>query len=251
MATDPGEAAEQAPRRSADSAEKAYEAIRAMLVDFTLRPDERLNELRLSKQLGLSRTPVREALNRLASEGFVTLSPNRGFAVRSLSTEGMIDLYELRSVLECAAFRMLCERASDAEIATLSAFWEDLEARRGDAATDDILEHDEVFHLRIAELCGNPELIAQLHAINPRIRFIRRVQIEQAGRQNSLLADHGDLVRAAKARDIEAGIAILKKHIELTVSATQEALKHALLRVYVRDEAEARSQKRRRVLQQR
>jgi DNA-binding GntR family transcriptional regulator len=106
---EPSPDGENESRRAADSSERAYNAIRKLLVEFGLKPEERINEVQLARNLGVSRTPVREALNRLASEGFVSLTPNRGFFVRSLSTEGLIDLYELRSVIECAAFRFMCE----------------------------------------------------------------------------------------------------------------------------------------------
>ncbi|WP_180356067.1 GntR family transcriptional regulator [Aliirhizobium smilacinae] len=226
------ETAEPETRRSADSSERAYNAIRKLLVEFQLKPEERINEMRLAKSLSISRTPIREALNRLASEGFVSLTPNRGFFVRSLSTEGLIDLYELRSIIECAAFRLMCERASDDEIDSLRSYWAGLVEGYRDQPPDDILAEDERFHVLIAELSGNPEIVNQLQAINARIRFIRRIQIEHRSHDKDLVAAHSAIVDAAIKRDAEGGTELLRKHIELTVSATQEALKDALLKVY-------------------
>jgi DNA-binding GntR family transcriptional regulator len=227
---DTGEA-EQESRRSADSSERAYNTIRKLLVEFKLKPDERLNEVQLSRSLGVSRTPIREALNRLASEGFVTLTPNRGFFVRSLSTEGLIDLYELRSIIECASFRLMCERADDSEIARLTAYWASVVNGYQDNPPDEILAKDESFHLLIAELSGNPELTNQLAAINARIRFIRRIQIERTHDPRQV-SSHSEIVAAAVGRDAERGVRLLRDHIEMTVSATQDALKDALLKVY-------------------
>lgn len=79
-------------RRAADRSERAYNTLRKLIVEFKLKPGDRLNEVQLSRSLGVSRTPIREALNRLASEGFVSLKPNRGFFVRSLSIEGLVNL---------------------------------------------------------------------------------------------------------------------------------------------------------------
>lgn len=235
--------AEPEVRRSADSSERAYNAIRKLLVEFQLKPEERINEMRLAKSLAISRTPIREALNRLASEGFVSLTPNRGFFVRSLSTEGLIDLYELRSIIECAAFRLMCERASDEEIGGLRSYWENLVDGYRDQPPDDILAEDEQFHMLIAELSGNPEIVNQLQAINARIRFIRRIQIEHRSHDNDLVAIHSAIVDAATRRAAEEGMELLRKHIELTVSATQQALKDALLRVYSPSEPSTRQRR--------
>ncbi|MCZ4353853.1 GntR family transcriptional regulator [Roseovarius aestuarii] len=219
-------------KRAADSSERAYTTIKNMLIDFELRPEARINEVQLSRQLGLSRTPVREALNRLASDGFISLTPNRGFFVRSLSTDGLLDLYELRSIIECAAFTRMCERAEDAQIAELRDFWygvrDDYESRE----PDDILALDEQFHMMIAEFSGNPEIANQLMSINQRIRFIRRIQVQHVNHTGSIVASHSQIVDAAQTRDIETGCEMLRSHIEITVSATQDALKDALMEVY-------------------
>lgn len=135
-------------------------------------------------------------------------------------------------IIECAAFRLMCERASDEEIDGLRSYWENLVDGYRDQPPDDILAEDERFHMLIAELSGNPEVVNQLQAINARIRFIRRIQIEHRSHDNDLVAIHSAIVDAATRRAAEEGMELLRKHIELTVSATQQALKDALLRVY-------------------
>lgn len=222
-------------RRPADSSERAYHAIRQMLVEFRLKPEERINEVRLARSLGLSRTPVREALNRLASEGFVSLTPNRGFFVRALSIEGLLDLYELRVIIECSAFRLMCQRGTDEAIAKLVDYWTEIEPGYRTRDPDEVLGQDERFHLLIAEAAGNPEIVSQLESINARIRFIRRIQIEHISHDDNQITAHRAIASAARDRDAEAGVAVLEKHIEMTVSATKRALKDALLKVYAPD----------------
>lgn len=222
-------------RRTADSSERAYNTIRQLLVEFRVRPGDRINEVQLSRTLGVSRTPIREALNRLASEGFVTLTPNRGFFVRSLSTDGLLDLYELRAIIECAAFALMCERADDSQLQRLGRYWASIEKGYRDQPTDVILSEDEGFHLLIAELSGNPEIVGQLASINARIRFIRRIQIEHPSHDRAQISAHSQIVKAALKRDVEGGTKLLREHIEITVSATQEALKDALLKVFAPD----------------
>jgi DNA-binding GntR family transcriptional regulator len=220
-------------RRSADSGERAYKAIRKQLVEFKLKPDQRINEMALAKSLGVSRTPIREALNRLASEGFIALTPNRGFFFKALDIDALLDLYELRAIIECAAFTLMCERAADAERDRLVSFWEDAKVGYRERDPDDILVLDEAFHLLIAELSGNPEMVNQLKAINARIRFIRRIQIQHVSHDFDMVNAHSQIVAAAMTRDVAAGTAMLKAHIEMTVSAAQRALKDALLNVYM------------------
>jgi len=219
-------------KRSADSADRAYSTIRKLLVEFKLRPNERINEVQLSRTLQLSRTPIREALNRLASEGFVELTPNRGFHVRPLSTDGLLDLYELRSIIETAAFRLMVERADDNEILRFQDFWFSVKDDYQTREPDEILELDESFHMLIAELSGNMEIPVQLNAINARIRFIRRIQIEHVSHDTDQVLAHDEIVSKAIERDAEGGADALSKHIKITVSATQRALKDALFRVY-------------------
>lgn len=219
-------------RRAADSGERAYRSLRRMLFDFRLKPEERINEVHLARSLGLSRTPIREALNRLASEGFLDLTPNRGFHVRPLSSKGMIDLYELRMLIECAAFRLMCERAGDSQIDRLCAFWTQAEPRCDGRDPDLILQLDEGFHRLIAEGSGNPEILHLLDQINARIRLIRRVQIEHGPHRARLIDAHRAIADAARRRDAETGVALLATHLRMTLAASKQALHELMLKLY-------------------
>ncbi|MGO4669983.1 GntR family transcriptional regulator [Bosea sp. 2RAB26] len=225
------------PRRAADSAERAYRAIRQQLVEFKMRPEERINEVHLAQMLELSRTPVREALNRLASEGFVVFTPNRGFYFRGLDIDDLVDLFEMRSIIETGAFALACERVDQAGIERLQAFWEDARRRYANNDPDEILELDEAFHVHVAELAGNPEVVRQLIGVNARIRFIRRVQIENGPQHSSLVGDHSRIVQALAERDAAKGIEILRAHISLTFAEARSVLKDALLKIFVPEES--------------
>lgn len=219
-------------RRAADSGDRAYHALRQALVDFRFRPGERIREARIASEMALSRTPVREALNRLASEGFVTLVPNRGFFVRALDIDDLLDIHELRAIVESAAFARMCRRADDAQIAALADYWQSVQPAYAAHDADAILEADEGFHMMIARASGNSEIVALLPTINARIRFIRRILIDHARHDDDLVADHTQIVAAALARDAEGGAVLMRSHIELTVHVAREALKDALLRLH-------------------
>ncbi len=220
-------------RRAADSADRAYRAIRQWIIEFKLRPEERLNELHLARKLALSRTPVREALNRLASEGFLVFAPNRGFFCRSLDITDLIGVYEMRSILERGAFELACKRASDAGIAALTRFWTGAQRHYRRRDPDEMLNLDEAFHRQIVELSGNRELVRQLAAIDARIRFVRRITIEHVPIQARLIVDHGGLVAALGARNGARGARILAQHISLSVEDARNLLKEVLFRLYV------------------
>jgi DNA-binding GntR family transcriptional regulator len=215
-------------RRPADSVLRAYAAIRAQVVDFRLKPGERVNEFQLARQLGLSRTPVREALNRLASEGFLMLTPNRGFFFRPLDLEALVQFYEVRSVLEQGAFVLACARATEQGIAALAGFWAEAQEIYPRDDPDEKLDLDEGFHMRLLELSGNPEFGRQMAAINARIRFARRTEIARGPRHAMMVDDHGKLLDALARRDPSGGCNILAEHITLSVEDARGVLRDAL-----------------------
>lgn len=224
----PETATAEPPRRRADSTERAYALIRRMAVDFQLRPNERINEVQLAREILLSRSPVREALNRLATEGFLTFVPNRGFFFRSPDIAELVQLYETRAVLEKGAFALACTRAAPEQVGELEQFWAAalVEYARGDA--DRILELDEGFHLRLAALSANQELVRQLMGLNARIRFVRRIEIARGRRHARMIGDHDALVAALRDQQVALGQAVLASHISMSIEDATEVLKEAV-----------------------
>ncbi len=210
--------------------EAVYRQLKAMAVDFRLRPGERLNEGALARDLGTSRTPLREALNRLVAEGLVTFQPGRGFCCRSLDAETVFDLYELRSVLECAAVRLACKRASDRGLAGLEATL----AAQADTAGRTVREvtaGDEAFHLAIADLAGNAELLRQLQGINERIRYIRWIDMQS--RVSTTKGEHRTIMAALSARNAEAAVAAMQSHISKRMDQVVAAVREGYSSIYV------------------
>ena len=210
--------------------ESVYRQLKAMAVDFRLRPGERLNEGVLARDLGTSRTPLREALNRLVAEGLVTLQPGRGFCCRSLDAETVFDLYELRAVLECAAVGLACARATDAGLAGLEATL----AAQADTAGKTVREvtaGDEAFHVAIAELSGNSELLRQLCGINERIRYIRWIDMQS--RVRTTKGEHCTIMAALKARDAATAVAAMRGHIAKRMDQVVAAVREGYSSIYV------------------
>ncbi|NOR62908.1 MAG: FCD domain-containing protein [Rhodobacteraceae bacterium] len=223
------------------SVDKAYARLREMAVAFEFKPEERLNESVLSVQLGASRTPLREALNRLVAEGFLTFKTGRGFFCRALSPSRICELYEARQAIETEAVRRAVARAEDAELTALGAYLDTIEP---DYETCEdlskLLEMDEAFHRRLAELAGNAELINMLDNINGRIRYVRLINLEilRAAPKNNAgqLSAHRRIVEAVASRDEAAAISAIRGHIERRREETTEAVRIAFSKLYVPEE---------------
>jgi DNA-binding GntR family transcriptional regulator len=210
--------------------EAVYRQLKAMAVDFSLRPGERLNEGALARDLGTSRTPLREALNRLAAEGLVTFQPGRGFCCRSLDAETVFDLYELRAVLECAAVGLACARAPDAGLAGLETVLA-AQADTSGRTVREVTAGDEAFHLAIAGLSGNAELVRQLQGINERIRYIRWIDMQS--RVRTTKGEHRTILVALRRRDAPAAVAAMQGHIAKRMDQVVAAVREGYSSIYV------------------
>jgi DNA-binding GntR family transcriptional regulator len=224
----------QVQKSSANLSERAYEQLKAMAVTYQLRPGERLAELDLAKRLKVSRTPIREALNRLVTEGFLTFTPNRGFQCRPLDAKEIFDLYEVRRSLEATAARLAVERASDDELDDLARF---LERSRGVPEKTTVMELvrlDEEFHERVAILSRNAELLRILQNINARIRFCRWIDMEN-GRRSATQSEHAGVLSALKARDPKKCAEAMNNHISRRLDQIVDVIREGYARIYMGD----------------
>lgn len=212
--------------------DEIYDQLKAMAVSFQLRPGDRLNEVALSKQLGVSRTPLREALNRLVAERLFDFRPGQGFFCRPLDAQGIFDLFELRQIIEMAAARAACEKASDDD---LQALHDELYATGIDITGLTVAEavsRDEAFHLGIARLSGNAELMQTLNRINERIRYIRWISMS-LGRVQRSKDEHKQVMQALMSRNADEASNILGGHIVKRMDQVQEAVRHGISNIYM------------------
>jgi DNA-binding GntR family transcriptional regulator len=211
------------------------EALRKMAISYQLKPGERLSEIELSQRLGVSRTPVREALARLVNDGFL-LPASRGFVRRPLDVQETLDLYEARVAVESACLSLAIQRATDEEIAQAKAYLAASQKAAPDTPVEQLVELDEGFHLRIADMARNQELRRMLGVLNERIRFIRWIDMENVGR-NATQKEHQQILKALQARDEAAAQQALKTHIGLRKEQIVEAIAKGLARIYLPPEA--------------
>ncbi len=220
--------------RAKSGVEIAYSALKELCVNYELRPGEAINADQVSKQLGLSRTPVREALNRLAVEGLLRFVPNKGYSARELDVTEIVELYELRVAVETAAFRMACSRASDEEISALATYWRDVGRNYEAMTVPEIARNDEGFHDRLIALAKNEQILRTVRQVADRIRFCRMIDLENRTRRGPLYDEHIDILDALRTRDAEVGAEALREHISMSRDQAIEVIKEGLARIYMR-----------------
>lgn len=212
--------------------DRVYDRIKSMAVTYQLRPGERLNEVEFGRMLDVSRTPLREALNRLVSEGFLSALPNRGFFARPLDAKEVFDLYEMRRGLEAHAIRLACERANNAELAQLEKFVLESKDQPDDDRATKLLGLDESFHERIAQLTRNQEMLRAVKNINSKIHFVRWIDMQ--GRRSVSQEEHLKIFRALKRRNSDQAAEFMSAHISRRLDQIVEVIKAGFAEIYMR-----------------
>ncbi len=207
--------------------------LREMTISYELKPGERLSEIELAERLGVSRTPVREALNRLVTDGFLEPA-SRGFMRRPLDVQETLDLYEARLAIERECLRLAFERATPEQIAEARDFLRNSQTAPPNAPVRDLVALDEAFHLHIATMAGNNELKRLLENLNQRIRFVRWLSMESVGR-DSTQNQHQELLDALTNGEVDQAQRCLSDHITMRREQVVEAIKSGLARIYLPD----------------
>jgi len=211
--------------------ERIYREVGAMASSFRFKPRERINEGELARRFGASRTPVREALNRLVAEGLLTFEAGKGFFCRELSPQEIVDLYEVRVALECEAARLAAARGRAAEIEALGDFLDRTGPDDGGRDGVELVELDEEFHRSLVAISGNRALAEQLESVNRRIRFIRWIAMEE--RRIATQGEHRAIVEALRKGDGAAAAEIMRGHIQKRREVIIAAVREAYSRIFL------------------
>jgi DNA-binding GntR family transcriptional regulator len=194
-------------------AEQAYAQIKQLIFDFTLMPGDRFSESEMAHRVQVSRTPLRQALQRLEREGFLLVFPKLGWQVAPLDFEQFDELYDLRVLIECHAAQRLAEADPRPSLDELAAVWLVPPAqRRGDA--DAVRSLDEQFHGALVRAGGNREMARVHREITDRIRIIRRLDFTKPARIDATYDEHARILRAVTRRRGEEAQRLLRAHIE-------------------------------------
>lgn len=207
--------------------ELVYAQIKASIFDFRLLPGDRFTETEVAERMGVSRTPVREALFRLAREGYLQVNSRNGWSVRPFDFKAFEDLYDLRVILEEAAVRKLCEREAAPDLAPLKAVWLVPAAERNDDAQA-VWQLDEDFHQALVRATGNDVMARTHQEVQERIRVIRRLDFTKPERVTTTYQEHAKILRAVLQRKADHACLLLRSHIEVSKAEVRKITLHML-----------------------
>ena len=198
--------------------------IRDLIIEGTLEPGSRIDEAHLIEELGVSRTPFREALRTLAAEGLVIVHPSKGSIVRKLTQDEVFSMLEVLGNLEKLGGELACERASDKEINALI----DLHERMMDCyrARDRMpyYKMNQEFHSRLSELSKNETLLEMQANIQARLKRIRYIGNQEPDSWAGAVADHEEMVSALKDRDGRALGEAMANHLKKTWDRVKDSI---------------------------
>lgn len=204
--------------------DRAAQSLRDAIVEGRLRPGQRLVEVRLASQMGVSRAPVREALRILEREGLVTSRPRRGVSVTVLSKHDVQEIYGLRSALECQAARNACKRITPPDVEELLSL---IRAMKRAGSVDDrklLARRDLAFHQKILEMSGNRRLLQAWLGIMTHVRLLQRhVLTSEDASVRELARRHETIVNALRSSNPNTAERCMRDHIERKAHAVFES----------------------------
>ncbi len=200
----------------------AYERLLTELREGRLNPGDRLRETDLAERLGMSRTPVREAIRQLEADGIVTHVPRQGASIRTLDYAEVMELYEMRAVLEGTAARLAARAASDIEIEELFDMNQQM-ATMGNVPGAFILNRQ--FHAALLDAAKNRFLARSIHALQRALMILGPTTLSEPDRAEKAVEEHFGVLDAIKARDGSLAEAAMRAHIEAAQRVRVRALR--------------------------
>lgn len=205
--------------------EIVFEAMREAIVSGRLAPGERLVEIKLADEMGVSRTPVREAIRKLELEGFVIMMQRKGAYVAGLSPKEIRDVFEIRSTLESLAARLAAERISESQLEQLRRQLADIESKIKTHELEAVVKSDIIFHDILFNASGNARLVTMLSNLREQIHRYRSMSLSYPGRMLIAMDEHRAIVKAIVAHDPEAAANAALMHMESAEHSLIEVMK--------------------------
>jgi DNA-binding GntR family transcriptional regulator len=194
--------------------EMVFESLREAINLGRLRPGERLMEIQLAEEMGVSRTPVREAIRKLELEGFVAMVPRKGAYVAGISLKDIVDVFEIRASLEALAAGLAAERITDEEMELLERSLVEISEFSTDENIRAIVDGDVNFHDIIYKASRNQRLVQIIIHLQEQIHRFRMTSLSQPGRTKIALDEHKSIVEAISDRNVELAQQLAREHIE-------------------------------------
>ncbi len=191
-----------------------FQTLRSRILTGELAPGERLMELRLADQLGVSRTPIREAIRKLELEGLVTMLPRRGAVVAQITEKGLRDVLEVRSALDALAVQLACQRISEQELSALLAAAGEFVRMTKTGDANRIARADVAFHDIIHQASHNEKLNFLVSNLSQQMYRYRLEYIKDASIHDRLVQEHAQICLAIQNRDEEGGVRAIRLHVQ-------------------------------------
>lgn len=202
--------------------EMVYDSLKMQILTGKIVPGTRMMEIELAEEMGVSRTPIREAIRKLEKEGLVTIEPRRGAYASTITTSDIIDILEVRQDLEGLAGSFAAKSMDEDELAELvevSRLYNDA-VKEGNVA--DMIEYDTRFHKVIVDSCENKILVNMIEQLQEMVLRFRYIYYDDFRRASKMPAEHECIVAAIKTRDGAAARSGIDKHLESLKQIIQE-----------------------------
>lgn len=198
-----------------------FKTLRQAILKGDMVPGERLMEIQLAKKLGVSRTPIREAIRKLELEGLVTMVPRKGAEVAGITEKNLRDVLEVRRALEELAIELACERIHEDMVTELVAAERDFKDATAGSDAIKIARMDEKFHDIIFQATENDKLVQMLNNLREQMYRYRLEYIKDEKTRQILLAEHEEIINAIQSRQVSQAKSAIRSHIdnqEVTIS---------------------------------
>lgn len=201
-----------------------FESIREAIITGELEPGERLMEIQMAEELGVSRTPVREAIRRLELEGFVVMIPRKGAYVASLSLKDLADVFEIRAALEGLAASLAAQRITDKELDELERVLMQMTECVGSDDLETMIDLDTKFHETLFIASRNRRLSQMMNHLMDQIHNFRCRSLSSAGRAKTALLEHRKIVEAIGEHSAKDAYNMAIRHIESAENSIMDVL---------------------------
>lgn len=202
-----------------------FQSLRQAILLGQLKPGERLMEKSLADKMGVSRTPVREAIRKLELEGLVVMLPRKGAQVAEMTMKEIEDVLEIRAVLEGLASKLAAKRIREDQLEGLNRSLQEFGQGLDSKDVDMMIKKDEEFHDIIFEACNNDKLISIVNNLREQIHRFRVAYLKSYDDMQHLFYEHADLAKAVQEHDAEKAEKIATRHVE----ALKESMVKSLL----------------------
>ena len=201
-----------------------FNTLREAILKGDLKPGERLMELQLASKLGVSRTPIREAIRMLEQEGLAVTTPRKGAEVAKMTLKAMEDVLEIRDALDELAVRIACQKISDEQLKQLEDMKELFEKSTQTGNVKKIAEADVTFHDVIYEATGNPKLVTLLNNLREQVYRYRVEYIKDPKNYPTLIAEHEAILESLKNRDVKNAVEAMHVHVANQAEAVKTVI---------------------------